>query len=109
MVSLLCQSTPPLSVTLFVSHEAFLFDSGVRMEDFLGGLHELEATSAFRIAFVPNTGPYRKLVPALLEPAPLSTRPKCRSRRFALLRSISVWALDLNPLGSSLAPVVDDY
>lgn len=65
--SLLSQSYPSFSVTLYLSSEPYLLDQGVSGElpDDLKAL--ADGDSRFRAAFTRNIGPYRKILPILIE------------------------------------------
>jgi len=63
--SLLRQSIPPAKILLAVSEEPYMLDEGVRLEMLPARLTELAIAGRLDILFVPNTGPYRKLLPAL--------------------------------------------
>jgi hypothetical protein len=54
------QTLMPDEVYLFLSHEAYIFDGGIAKAP--KALRELA-----KVRFVPNTGPYRKLLPILQE------------------------------------------
>lgn len=61
--SLLDQRHENVSIFLHVSREAYLLDAGVNKLP--SRVTRLLADSRFRIRFVPNMGPYRKLLPIL--------------------------------------------
>lgn len=50
---------------LALSEEPFMLDQGVRQDMLSMGLRQLAADGCLDIVFVENTGPYRKLLPAL--------------------------------------------
>ncbi|MFQ8432550.1 glycosyltransferase family A protein [Amaricoccus sp. W119] len=66
--SLLGQDYPDFLIRLYLSHEPFLLDEGVRVPP-----PDLEALATaddrIEIRFVPNIGPYRKILPFLAETA----------------------------------------
>jgi hypothetical protein len=62
--SLLDQDIPASRVVLWLSREPFLMDEGVTPEDLPASLDALQGPQ-FAIRWTANTGPYRKLVPAL--------------------------------------------
>ena len=62
--SLLDQDLPATRVVLWLSREPFLMDEGVVPEDVPASLDALQGPH-FAIRWTANTGPYRKLVPAL--------------------------------------------
>ncbi|WP_349570853.1 glycosyltransferase family A protein [Azotobacter salinestris] len=64
--SLLNQSLLPDRIVVWVSREAYLMDTGVNEEPaWVGELNKIKDIVEFR--WTPNTGPYRKLFPALGE------------------------------------------
>ena len=64
--TLLAQSYRPAHVVLWLSEHAHLKDSGVTRDDVPDTLAELEP-HGLRIAWTHNTGPFRKLLPAMRE------------------------------------------
>ncbi len=67
IVSLLAQDHPHFAVRLHLSREPFLLDEGVPGA-LPAGLEALAAQDPrFSIRFVPNIGPYRKILPLLVE------------------------------------------
>jgi len=67
VASLLRQTLPPARIHLYLSQEPHLLDGGAAPDDPL--LQELAALPRLQLHWVPNIGPYRKLVPYLAEPA----------------------------------------
>lgn len=65
IASLLAQSLLPDRIMLVLSNEPFLLDKGVREDMLSPALRQLAANGALDIIFDANTGPYRKLLPAL--------------------------------------------
>lgn len=63
--SLLAQSPPPDDVMLVISQEPYLLDEGIQPEALPSGLRQLWAEGRLELVYAPNTGPYRKLLPAL--------------------------------------------
>ena len=63
--SIKSQRQPPLRIHLNLSSEPFMFDTGIQPEDLPEDLRALERSGDVQIEFVPNTGPYRKLLPVL--------------------------------------------
>ncbi|GAB3374920.1 glycosyltransferase family protein [Azotobacter armeniacus] len=64
--SLLNQSVPPEKIVIWVSKEAYLIDKGVdKAPDWMLDLNKIKKIIEFR--WTANTGPYRKLFPALVE------------------------------------------
>ncbi|WP_431305212.1 methyltransferase domain-containing protein [Sediminicoccus sp. BL-A-41-H5] len=63
--SLLAQSPAPDHVMLVLSQEPYLLDEGVPPEALPPGLRQLWAEGRFELVYAENTGPYRKLLPAL--------------------------------------------
>lgn len=66
VASLLRQTLPPAMIHLYVSEEPYLLDAGVRPDD--AALQSLATLPRLQIHWVPNLGPYRKLVPYLASP-----------------------------------------
>lgn len=63
--SLLTQSPAPDHVMLVISQEPYLLDEGIQPEALPSGLRQLWAEGRVELVYAPNTGPYRKLLPAL--------------------------------------------
>lgn len=63
--SLLAQSPAPDHVMLVISQEPYLLDEGIQPEALPFGLRQLWAEGRVELVYAPNTGPYRKLLPAL--------------------------------------------
>src|SRR5947209_81082 len=63
--SICCQSRPADEIHLFVSKEGYLRDEGIR--EIPPELLRVAKVNDVRIHYVPNTGPYRKLLPILKE------------------------------------------
>lgn len=62
--SLMSQTVPPDAIRLWISHEAYLRDAG--MSSAPAWVDRLNRLSPIvEVCFTPNTGPYRKLIPAL--------------------------------------------
>jgi len=62
--SLLNQSTPPEKIVVWVSKEAYLIDKGIDREPYwVSDLNKIKNLIEFK--WTTNTGPYRKLFPAL--------------------------------------------
>jgi len=57
------QDHPPSAIRLYISHEPYLLDAGVREDD--PTLKSLMDLPLLQIRWVPNTGPYRKIMPFL--------------------------------------------
>lgn len=73
LMSLCLQSRQPDEIRLWVSTEPYLRDGGIRdKEELQGLLSDLPADWRQRISvrWVANTGPYRKLIPALRDAGP---------------------------------------
>jgi len=73
LTSLLLQSRLPDQINLWVSKEPYLRDKGIANKEAIDQLiASLPAESRSRISvrWVPNTGPYRKLIPMLREAGP---------------------------------------
>lgn len=65
--SLVTQDYENFSVSLYLSREPYLLDKGVT-GSMLGPLQAIEESSErFRIRFTQNIGPYRKIIPKLIE------------------------------------------
>ena len=73
LISLLVQSRLPDQINLWVSKESYLRDKGITnsnaMDELLISLPETHR-SRVKVRWVPNTGPYRKLIPMLREAGP---------------------------------------
>lgn len=67
--SLLRQTRAPDQILLSISAEPFMLDEGVRFADLPAALRDLAAAGRLDVLAVPNTGPYRKLLPALRQHA----------------------------------------
>lgn len=70
LISLLMQSRLPDQINLWVSRESYLSDKGIANDETINQLFiSLPETNRhlLRIRWTPNTGPYRKLIPALRE------------------------------------------
>lgn len=63
--SILRQESPPDTVLLNISPEPYLLDSGVRPEDLPTHTRQLIDAGRVVLNITENTGPYRKLIPAL--------------------------------------------
>lgn len=63
--SLLEQSPAPDHVMLVISQEPYLLDEGIPLEALPLGVRQLWAEGRLELVYAPNTGPYRKLLPAL--------------------------------------------
>ncbi|TVT30942.1 hypothetical protein [Marinobacter vinifirmus] len=73
LASLLLQSRLPDQINLWVSKEPYLRDKGIAQSesiDQLIGSLPAESRSRVSVRWVPNTGPYRKLIPMLREAGP---------------------------------------
>ncbi|NWO07103.1 MAG: hypothetical protein HLX50_15835 [Alteromonadaceae bacterium] len=73
LTSLLLQSRLPDQINLWVSKEPYLRDKGIAKSesiDQLIGSLPAESRSRVSVRWVPNTGPYRKLIPMLREAGP---------------------------------------
>ena len=73
LTSLLMQSKLPDQINLWVSREPYLSDKGIPDDETVNRLvMSLPATNRhlIQIRWTPNTGPYRKLIPALREAGP---------------------------------------
>lgn len=73
LTSLLLQSRLPDQINLWVSKEPYLRDKGIAQSesiDQLIGSLPAESRSRVSVRWVPNTGPYRKLIPMLREAGP---------------------------------------
>lgn len=67
--SLLNQKKRPDIIRLWISHDAYLSDEGFNdIPDFVHELNNL--INIIEVIFVPNTGPYRKILPALRRSTP---------------------------------------
>lgn len=73
LTSLLLQSRLPDQINLWVSKEPYLRDKGIAqsesIDQLVASLPE-ESRSRVSVRWVPNTGPYRKLIPMLREAGP---------------------------------------
>lgn len=73
LTSLLMQTWLPHRINLWVSEEPYLRDKGIGevgvMDQFVESLPD-SARNLLNIRWVPNTGPYRKLIPMLREAGP---------------------------------------
>ena len=73
LMSLCLQSRQPDEIRLWVSTEPYLRDGGIRdkarLRDYFNDL-PAEWQRRIRVCWVDNTGPYRKLIPALREAGP---------------------------------------
>ncbi|WP_338663238.1 hypothetical protein VQH23_24270 [Pararoseomonas sp. SCSIO 73927] len=65
IASIRSQRHPPSRIHLNLSREPFMLDTGIGPEDLPEELRALESAGDLHIEFVPNTGPYRKLLPTL--------------------------------------------
>ncbi len=63
--SILDQTVPASEIRLQLSHEPYLLDQGIRDQDIPADIRDFAARGMIQISWVPNTGPYRKLLPAL--------------------------------------------
>ncbi|WP_330992774.1 glycosyltransferase [Pluralibacter gergoviae] len=62
--SLLNQSVQPDVINLWISHDRYMADEGIsNIPEFVGLMNNI--SDIIRVHFVENTGPYRKLIPAL--------------------------------------------
>lgn len=70
LTSILLQSRLPDQINLWVSRESYLRDKGIADSEAIEALFESlpeVSRSCVKIRWVPNTGPYRKLIPMLRE------------------------------------------
>ncbi len=73
MTSILLQSLLPDRINLWVSRDAYLRDQGISDQESIDVLFKSlpeSSTNVVCIRWVDNTGPYRKLIPALREAGP---------------------------------------
>nr|WP_256437618.1 glycosyltransferase family A protein [Roseococcus sp. SDR] len=63
--SLLAQTPAPDHIMLVLSQEPYLLDEGVDPDALPPALRQLSAEGRLELVLAPNTGPYRKLLPAL--------------------------------------------
>lgn len=73
LTSLLLQSRLPDQINLWVSKEPYLRDKGIANSEVVEKLIDslpAESRSRINVRWVPNTGPYRKLIPMLREAGP---------------------------------------
>jgi hypothetical protein len=63
--SLVNQTLSPDKIILHISRERYLIDDGMNFEDLPDATRQLIISGRVELYFTPNTGPYRKILPAL--------------------------------------------